>query len=54
MNKTIRLIKNNKEGIENQTLWNNIGCDIEGDISHYWKGTIIKKAIYSEKLLEIN
>ncbi|WP_369123222.1 Mbov_0401 family ICE element transposase-like protein [Spiroplasma poulsonii] len=51
LNKTIRLIKNNKEGIENQTLWNNIGCDIEGDISHYWKGTIIKKAIYSEKTI---
>lgn len=51
LNKTIRLIKNNKEGIENQTLWNNIGCDIEGDISHYWKGTMIKKAIYSEKTI---
>ncbi|RUP74917.1 hypothetical protein D6D54_09235, partial [Spiroplasma poulsonii] len=35
---TIRLIKNNEEGVKNQTLWNNIGCHIEGDISHYCKG----------------
>ncbi|UZQ33026.1 MAG: hypothetical protein OHM56_03495 [Spiroplasma phoeniceum] len=35
MNKAITLIKNNKEGIENQTLEYNIGCHVEGDISHY-------------------
>lgn len=34
---TIELIKNNKEGIENQTLEYNIGCHMEGDISHYIK-----------------
>lgn len=34
---TIELIKNNKEGIENQTLEYNIGCHVEGDISHYIK-----------------
>ncbi|MBW3058989.1 MAG: hypothetical protein CXB60_08060 [Spiroplasma poulsonii] len=37
MNKAIRLIKNNKEGIENQTLEYNIGCHVEGDVSHYIK-----------------
>ncbi|WP_422397320.1 Mbov_0401 family ICE element transposase-like protein [Spiroplasma endosymbiont of Sarcophaga carnaria] len=52
LNKAIRLIKNNKEGIRNQTLWNNVGCHMEGDISHYWKGTMIKKAIYSEKTIK--
>lgn len=34
---TIELIKNNKEGIENQTLEYNIGCHVEGDVSHYIK-----------------
>ncbi len=34
---TIELIKNNKEGIENQALEYNIGCHMEGDISHYIK-----------------
>ncbi|MBW3057984.1 MAG: hypothetical protein CXB60_10120 [Spiroplasma poulsonii] len=34
---TIELIKNNKEGIENQALKYNIGCHMEGDISHYIK-----------------
>ncbi|WP_374696931.1 hypothetical protein [Spiroplasma endosymbiont of Polydrusus formosus] len=24
---------------------------MEGDISHYWKGTMIKKSIYSEKTI---
>ncbi len=51
LNKTIRLIKNNEEGVKNQTLWKNVGCDIEGDISYYWKGVFIKKAIYSEKTI---
>ncbi|WP_425379124.1 Mbov_0401 family ICE element transposase-like protein [Spiroplasma endosymbiont of Polydrusus pterygomalis] len=51
LNKTITLIKNNEEGVKNQTLWNNVGCHMEGDISHYWKGTMIKKAIYSEKTI---
>ncbi|RUP75016.1 hypothetical protein D6D54_09095, partial [Spiroplasma poulsonii] len=37
LNKAIRLIKNNKEGIENQTLEYNIGCHVEGDVSHYIK-----------------
>ena len=37
LNKAIILIKNNKEGIENQTLEYNIGCHMEGDISHYIK-----------------
>ncbi len=52
LNKTITLIKNNEEGVRNQTLWNNVGCHMEGDISHYWKGTMIKKAIYSEKTIK--
>ncbi|WFH01036.1 hypothetical protein M1771_03810 [Spiroplasma citri] len=34
---TIELIKNNKEGIENQALEYNIGCHVEGDVSHYIK-----------------
>ncbi len=34
---TIKLIKNNKEEIENQALEYNIGCHMEGDISHYIK-----------------
>lgn len=34
---TIELIKKNKEGIENQALEYNIGCHMEGDISHYIK-----------------
>ncbi|RUO85763.1 Mbov_0401 family ICE element transposase-like protein, partial [Spiroplasma endosymbiont of Megaselia nigra] len=33
LNKAITLIKNNKEGIKNQTLEYNIGCHVEGDIS---------------------
>ncbi|RUO86197.1 hypothetical protein, partial [Spiroplasma endosymbiont of Megaselia nigra] len=37
LNKAITLIKNNKEGIKNQTLEYNIGCHAEGDISHYIK-----------------
>ncbi len=32
--KNIELIKNNKEGIENQALEDNIGCHTEGSISH--------------------
>ncbi|WFG97537.1 UPF0236 family protein [Spiroplasma citri] len=47
--KTINLIKNNEEGIKNQTLWNNIGCHMESDISHCAKGIFSKKGIYSEK-----
>ncbi|QIA68601.1 hypothetical protein [Spiroplasma citri] len=34
---TIELIKNNKDGIENQALEYNIGCHVEGDVSHYIK-----------------
>ncbi|ALA97070.1 hypothetical protein SKUN_00146 [Spiroplasma kunkelii CR2-3x] len=34
---TIELIKNNKDGIENQALEYNIGCHMEGDVSHYIK-----------------
>ncbi|AXF96144.1 hypothetical protein [Spiroplasma phoeniceum] len=34
---TIELIKNNKDGIENQALKYNIGCHMEGDVSHYIK-----------------
>ncbi|WP_338955873.1 Mbov_0401 family ICE element transposase-like protein [Spiroplasma endosymbiont of Polydrusus cervinus] len=48
----IRLIKNNEEGVRNQTLWNNIGCHIEGDISHYCKGVLVKKATYHGKTLK--
>lgn len=51
LNKTITLIKNNEEGVKNKTLWNNVGCHIEGDISHYWKDAMVKKAIYSEKTI---
>ncbi|WFG98114.1 hypothetical protein M1770_08690 [Spiroplasma citri] len=50
-NKTKKLIKNNEEGIKNQTLWNNIGCHAEGDISHI-KGRFVKKATYNEKTLK--
>ncbi|PQP78590.1 hypothetical protein C6B38_05305, partial [Spiroplasma sp. ChiS] len=50
--KTINLIKNNEEGIKNQTLWNNIGCHMEGDVSHYGKGIFSKKGIYSEKTVK--
>ncbi|APE74112.1 Mbov_0401 family ICE element transposase-like protein [Spiroplasma citri] len=49
LRETINLIKNNEEGIKNQTLWNNIGCHMEGDVSHYGKGAFSKKGIYSEK-----
>ncbi|UZQ29909.1 MAG: hypothetical protein OHM56_12515 [Spiroplasma phoeniceum] len=35
--KTIELIKNNKEVIENQALEYNIGCHVEGGVSHYIK-----------------
>ncbi|WP_310612864.1 hypothetical protein [Spiroplasma citri] len=49
LRETINLIKNNEEGIKNQTLWNNIGCHMEGDVSHYGKGIFSKKGIYSEK-----
>ncbi|WP_253301013.1 hypothetical protein [Spiroplasma endosymbiont of Phyllotreta cruciferae] len=49
LKETIRLIKNNEEGVRNQTLWNTIGCHIEGDISHYCKGVLVKKATYHEK-----
>ncbi len=52
LKETIRLIKNNEEGVRNQTLWNNIGCHIEGDISHYCKGVLVKKATYHEKTLK--
>ncbi len=52
LKETIRLIKNNEEGVRNQTLWNNIGCHIEGDISHYCKGILVKKATYHEKTLK--
>ncbi|ALA98209.1 hypothetical protein SKUN_001342 [Spiroplasma kunkelii CR2-3x] len=34
---TIELIRNNKDGIENQALEYNIGCHMEGDVSHYIK-----------------
>ncbi len=43
LNKTIALIKNNEERVINKTLWNSIDCHMEGDIFHYWKGTMIKK-----------
>ncbi len=49
LNKTIALIKNNEEGVRNQTLLNNVDFHMKGDISHYLKLTMIKKAIYSEK-----
>ncbi|WP_338992377.1 hypothetical protein [Spiroplasma endosymbiont of Seladonia tumulorum] len=52
LKETIKLIKNNEEGVRNQTLWNNIGCHIEGDISHYCKGVLVKKATYHEKTLK--
>lgn len=52
LKETIKLIKNNEEGVRNQTLWNNIGCHIEGDISHYCKGVLLKKATYHEKTLK--
>ncbi len=52
LKETIKLIKNNEEGVRNQTLWNNIGCHIEGDISHYCKGILVKKATYNEKTLK--
>ncbi len=34
---TIELIKSNEEGIVNQSLEYNIGCHVEGDVSHYIK-----------------
>lgn len=34
---TIKLIENNEEGVKNQALEYNIGCHMEGDISHYIK-----------------
>ncbi len=52
LKETIRLIKNNEEGVINQKLWNNIGCHIEDDISHYWKGVSVKKATYHEKTIK--
>ncbi|PQM29746.1 hypothetical protein [Spiroplasma poulsonii] len=50
LKETIKLIKNNEEGVRNQILWNNIGCHIEGDISHYCKGVLVKKATYEKTL----
>ncbi|MBH8622687.1 hypothetical protein TS70_01920 [Spiroplasma sp. hyd1] len=52
LKETIRLIKNNEDGVKNQSLSNNIGCHIEGDISHYCKGVLVKKATYHEKTLK--
>ncbi|MFW4371372.1 MAG: hypothetical protein EHV01_005495 [Spiroplasma sp. hy2] len=52
LKETIKLIKNNEEGVINQILWNNIGCHVEGDISHYCKGVLVKKATYHEKTLK--
>ncbi|WFH00515.1 UPF0236 family protein [Spiroplasma citri] len=52
LRETINLIKNNEEGIKNQTLWNNIGCHMEGDVSHYGKGIFFKKGIYSKKTVK--
>ncbi|ALA98281.1 hypothetical protein SKUN_001417 [Spiroplasma kunkelii CR2-3x] len=37
LNKAITLIKNNKDGIENQALEYNIGCHMESDVSHFIK-----------------
>ncbi|WP_338955258.1 hypothetical protein [Spiroplasma endosymbiont of Polydrusus cervinus] len=34
---TIKLIENNEAGVKNQALEYNIGCHMEGDISHYIK-----------------
>ncbi len=52
LKETIRLIKNNEEGVRNQILWNNISCNIEGDKSHYCKGILVKKVTYHEKNLK--
>ncbi|WP_419334608.1 hypothetical protein [Spiroplasma endosymbiont of Sarcophaga variegata] len=52
LKETIRLIKNNEDGVKNQSLSNNIGCHIEGDISHYCKGVFVKKATYHEKTIK--
>nr|CAL00055.1 conserved hypothetical upf0236 protein [Spiroplasma citri] len=52
LRETINLIKNNEDGIKNQTLWNNIGCHMEGDVSRYGKGIFSKKGIYSEKTVK--
>ncbi len=52
LKETIGLIKNNEEGIRNQSLLNNIGCHVEGDISHYCKGVMLKKVIYHEKTIK--
>ncbi|WP_374695814.1 hypothetical protein [Spiroplasma endosymbiont of Polydrusus formosus] len=53
-NKTIKLIKNNEERVINQTLWNNIGCHMEGDISHKVKSVKGRGSkIYCKELLII-
>ncbi|QIA72177.1 hypothetical protein GL981_12960 (plasmid) [Spiroplasma citri] len=53
---TIELIKNNKDGIENQALEYNIGCNVEGDVSHYIKAVKgeVQKYIVKKHLIICN